>query len=276
MTALLCSSFNQLSAQSDKEIIKAANLDIKDKDYELAFKKIITVSKPDQKKPQEILKKTYPYVIAGNLTKANAIKISEKDDDLVKIEKLGQIISYLQDNCIVDSLFKKTAQPALYKSLSKKKKNESTLATFKAKLKTINEARIKQEQLKFTVDSLRADSIAKAIQAADTLKKVVTSASDSTTSKNITSATTPANGENTAVSGDKKYYIIAGSYKTQGEAQVAVSKLKASGYASEIVGANAYGNLRICYSGFNDKTEALKELEKIKGKVQADAWLLEK
>jgi len=276
MTALLCLSFDQLSAQSDKEIIKAANLDIKNKDYELAFKKIITVSKPEQKKPQDILEKTYPYVIAGNFTKANAIKLSEKDNDQVTIEKLGQIISYLQDNCTVDSLFKKAAEPALYKSLSKKKKNESTLATFKARLKTINEARIKQEQLKFTADSLRADSIAKAIQAADTLKKTATSTSDSAISKNITSSTTLVNGENTAVSGDKKYYIIAGSYKTQVEAQAAVSKLKASGYASEIVGANAYGNLRICYSGFNDKTEALKELEKIKGNVQVDAWLLEK
>lgn len=245
----------------------------------MAFKKIVTVSKPTQKKPQDILKKTYPLVLAGNLKKANAIKIAEKDNDQAKIEKLEKIIEYLKDNCTVDSLFKKTAEPALYKSLSKNKKNESTLAAYNAKLKIITDAIAKQEKLKITADSLHADSIAKVAFRADSLQRVANAVKDSLMSAKTSSikpASSEGNNKANAVSGDKKYYIIAGSFKTQEEALAAVSKLKASGYASEIVGTNAYGNLRICYSGFNDKTEALNELEKIKGKVQADAWLLEK
>ena len=272
--SIMFMSLSPSHAQSDKELIKAANKDIKNKDYEPAFMKILNVSKPEQKKPQAILKETYPNVIAGNFTKANAVKISDKDNEKTKSEKLEKIIAILKDNCTVDSLFKKNAQPSLYKSLSKRKKVESTLATYNAKLKVINDARLKLERIKIVADSLRSDSIAKVMEAADSLKRAMAAHADSLAAKNASNSAGKVSTAN-AASGDKKYYIIAGSYKTQEDAQTAVNRLKTLGYASEIVGQNSYGNLRISYSGFNDKSDALKELEKIKG-VQADAWLFEK
>lgn len=272
--ALIVLSAGTLRAQSDKEIIKAANIDVKDKDYDLAFQKIITVSKPENKKVQEILKETYPNLIADYLSKATAVKINDKDSLMVKYEKLEQIIGFLNEAVVTDSLFKKMAKPDLYKSLSKKKKIESTLTTYNKKLKVVNGILAKQDTLGVAGDTAKTE-VTNNVQHTDTTSNTNdVNTSPVTNNTNVSTTTTIAT---TNINTDeKKYYIIAGSYKSETDAQNAVNSLKALGYASEIVGQNAYGNYRISYSNFSNKDDAQKELEKIKNSVQADAWIFEK
>lgn len=265
-----------MNAQSDKDIIKEANADIKNKAYDLAFQKIITVSQPEKKKAQEVLKSCYPKLIADYLSKATAIKFSDKDSLSVKREKLEQVISYLDDALIADSLFKKCATAELYKSLSKKKKIESTKKTSVNKLKTINDILIKREQDAKANDTLALDTTSQ-VQTPVQTSTDANATNQFTNTTEINSAPKEAAiNTSTTPSGEKKYYIIAGSYKTEADAQVAVNNLKNLGYASsEIVGQNAYGSYRISYNGFATKEEAAAELEKIK-LIQTDAWILEK
>ena len=296
--AIVCIALNSnrifAQQQTDKEIIKSASLDIKDKDYELAFNKIVTVADAGKKKPQAILKKSYPNVILDNTTKANNIKVIDKEDDKTKIQKLEQIVSFFKDNIRVDSLFKKTADPDLYKSLSKKKKIDNALESFTTKLNNIRkkielkEAASKPKDtlvLKDTVKTTQMDTakvskdnivVESAKQDNVTGNSTSTQQSTSMTSSNSNTNATSNNATSNSGSVGAKYFIIAGSFKSQQEAQSATDALKAKGYASEVVGQNAYGNYRICYNSFKDKAEATKELEHIRTSVQADAWLLEK
>jgi len=73
-----------------------------------------------------------------------------------------------------------------------------------------------------------------------------------------------------------KYYIIQGYYRTTEEANLEVNKLKALGYSPEITGLNQLGCYRVSYYSFNNKDEALKELERMRNQVQKDVWLLVK
>ena len=75
---------------------------------------------------------------------------------------------------------------------------------------------------------------------------------------------------------DNKFFIIAGSYNSETEANDAVAKLKTSGYPiAEVVGQASKGKWRVAYAGFKTKEEADKELSKIKQKISS-AWLFEK
>jgi cell division septation protein DedD len=275
-----------LRAQSDKDIIKEANADIKNKAYDLAFQKIITVSQPEKKKAQEVLKSCYPNLIADYLSKASAIKLSDKDSLNVKREKLEQIISYLNDGLIADSILKKLAEPGMYKSVSKKKKIESTMKNTTSKLKTIIDIIAKKEQEAKANDTLAKDTVQQTQLQPQTQTQIQSQTQTpadnnnfnqpvNNTQVNANTSETVAN-TSTTPSGDKKYFIIAGSYKTEADAQVAVNNLKDMGYSSsEIVGQNAYGSFRICYSSFVSKDQATSELEKIR-QIQTDAWILEK
>jgi hypothetical protein len=282
---LVILSSSALNAQSDKEIIKSAEEAIKNKDYNLAFQQIITVEKPSKKSPQDILKKSYPEVIAADLKKYSDIKISDADDNKAIMEKIDQMTGFLKDCLVTDSLFKKYAEPDLYKSGSRKKKIESALKSHKSK---VNIYMAKIEKQKMLEDSLRLlvqDSIRIADSIARANSPVITSTQVNDQQTNNQPVNKPPENISTQQTntqpagtndGTKKYYIIAGSYTTEAAAQEAVNKLKALGYASEIVGLNAYGSLRISYSSFTNKDEALNELDHIKSEVQADAWLLEK
>lgn len=279
-------SYAPIIAQSDKEIIKEANEDIKNSNFEQAFSKIITVSKPENSKVQDVLKETYANLIADYISKATAIKVSDKDSLQVKHDKIIEIIGYLNDANATDSIFKKLAKPDLYKSLSKKKKVESTLSKYNKTLKSVDDAIAKRNAPAVTADTAKTDNstvvmpndTASNATSANTNTAQETNATN-TNSSNVanTSSANVTNNTATGNSGEKKFYIIAGSYKSEADAQTAVNSLKALGYnAAEIVGQNAYGNFRICYSSFASKVDAQTELEKIKSSVQADAWILEK
>lgn len=263
LISLLSLPVRVLRAQTDKEIIKAADIDIKDKDYDLAFKRISTVSDPGKKKVQEILKKSYPNLVAEYVSKAGAVKLNDKDSSIVKREKLEEIIGYLSEGIKTDSILKKLAKPDLYKTLSKKKKMESTLKTSKGKLKTLNENIAKQIEEKRLSDSLLQDSIMQS------MPEIQPNIDDQKTDLSL------SDSQPSDINGGKKFYIIAGSYANETDAQAAVNTLISKGYASEIVGQNAYGNYRISYCGYADKDEALLELEKIR-QIQSDVWLFEK
>lgn len=76
---------------------------------------------------------------------------------------------------------------------------------------------------------------------------------------------------------DKNFYIIAGSYPTEQQANDAVADLKGKGFTdAEVVGKNSYGSYRIAYKGYATNEEAAKDLTKIKQTINPSAWVFEK
>jgi cell division septation protein DedD len=75
----------------------------------------------------------------------------------------------------------------------------------------------------------------------------------------------------------KNFYIIAGSYLTEQEANDAVADLKSKGFAeAEVVGKNKYGSYRIAYKGYATNEEATNDLIKIKQSTNPSAWIYKK
>jgi len=73
----------------------------------------------------------------------------------------------------------------------------------------------------------------------------------------------------------KKYFLIAGSYKTETEAQHAVDSLKTVGFPSEIVGTSNSGSIRVSFNSFDNYSDATKELNRIKNQITPNVWILE-
>ena len=71
----------------------------------------------------------------------------------------------------------------------------------------------------------------------------------------------------------KKYYVIAGSFTVQKNANKMLAKLKRWDYNSEIVKGNKL--LRVSYDSFDKREDAVLVLNKIK-QENPDAWLLTK
>lgn len=75
----------------------------------------------------------------------------------------------------------------------------------------------------------------------------------------------------------KKYYIIAGSYPTELQANEAVADLKKKGFSdAEVVGKNSYGSYRLAYKGYATNGEAAKDLVQIRQSINNTAWIFEK
>lgn len=71
-----------------------------------------------------------------------------------------------------------------------------------------------------------------------------------------------------------KHFIIAGAFSSKENAQKMLVKLKSANFSnSKIVNQNSSGLYRVCYNGFNNSTEALSELRKIR-RINPSAWLL--
>lgn len=74
-----------------------------------------------------------------------------------------------------------------------------------------------------------------------------------------------------AISG-KRYYIVAGCFSDENNADNLVQTLLEQGYPAQKFGI--ISNLScVSYSSFADKAEAGRELNKIRSEVQSDAWL---
>ena len=71
----------------------------------------------------------------------------------------------------------------------------------------------------------------------------------------------------------KKFFVIAGSFSDQKNAESLVKKLKSKNYKSYIVGRNKDGLLRVCYDSFYTKKEANSLLINLKLDNKS-AWIL--
>jgi cell division septation protein DedD len=299
-------SSGRLQAQSDKVIIKTAKAMLDRKSCDSAFFQVLTVKKTKSGKVQDIIKKAYPGLISKQLREANSIKIGDKENDQVKCEKLQQMIGVMKISSLADSLLNLNVKPDVYKQLSKKKSVDKSLSAYEKRLAASRENIIKLERLKRIQDSIAvADSI-KQVHFEDSLRmaqdaalaRVNDSIAALSVKKNKTANTpvvkekvvtpavkgktvTPAVKETavtpvTTRTSGKRYYIIAGAYKTQEDAQMAVDKLKGQGFLSEIVNKNPFGNFRVSYNSYETYEDALKDLENIKSKYSPEAWILEK
>ncbi len=74
----------------------------------------------------------------------------------------------------------------------------------------------------------------------------------------------------------KTYYIIAGAFRSQKNAEKKVKQLVKSGFNSEIVGKNKYGLIQVAYEGFEENSKASQQLRKIRKNVNKEAWILVK
>jgi hypothetical protein len=71
---------------------------------------------------------------------------------------------------------------------------------------------------------------------------------------------------------EKRYYIVAGCFRDERNANALVKKLKQKGYDAEKFGK--IGNLHaVSYSSFIDRTEAQSQLRKIREEEEKEAWL---
>ncbi|MFO7657918.1 MAG: SPOR domain-containing protein [Bacteroidales bacterium] len=77
-----------------------------------------------------------------------------------------------------------------------------------------------------------------------------------------------------AITGDRKfYYIVAGCFREEGNADKLAEELKQNGYNARKFGI--IGNLHaVSFNAFADKTDALKELKKIRNTGNAEAWII--
>jgi hypothetical protein len=70
----------------------------------------------------------------------------------------------------------------------------------------------------------------------------------------------------------KKYYLVAGSFKTKKYADMFVERLKGEGYNSEIF-MERRGFYRVAYNSFVDRQQAFNEYRKMKNK-DIEVWVL--
>lgn len=73
----------------------------------------------------------------------------------------------------------------------------------------------------------------------------------------------------------KKYYIVAGSFRLEENAEKLMKKLQAKGYNSEIFGTTSHGLVMVSYEAFVAKNDALTELKRITREENPNAWLIE-
>ncbi len=78
--------------------------------------------------------------------------------------------------------------------------------------------------------------------------------------------------EETVSYSEKRYYIVAGCFRDERNADALVKKLKQKGYDAEKFGK--IGNLHaVSYSSFVDRTEAQNQLRRIREEEEMEAWL---
>jgi hypothetical protein len=124
-----------------------------------------------------------------------------------------------------------------------------------------------------------SSSVIKAMKNAVKSKTINNSNGNNTSNNIITNNQTTQNNNtsNTDNIIDKSFYIIAGSYPTEQQANDAIADLKRKGFPDAgVVGKNNYGSYRIAYKGYATNEEASKDLTKIKQTINPSAWIFEK
>ena len=72
---------------------------------------------------------------------------------------------------------------------------------------------------------------------------------------------------------EKSYFIIAGAFSKEKNANKFVKQLQAENYNSSIIGKTKGGLIRVCFDGFETKEEAIISLDAIRTENKS-AWLL--
>jgi hypothetical protein len=102
---------------------------------------------------------------------------------------------------------------------------------------------------------------------------VITATGNLTTSNQTGQITGASNVSATVV---KRFYIIAGSYPAEQQANDAVADLKRNGFPdAEVIGKNSYGSYRIAYKGYSTNEEAAKDIIHIRQNINSTAWIFE-
>lgn len=78
------------------------------------------------------------------------------------------------------------------------------------------------------------------------------------------------------IQSSKKYYIIAGSFSEQVNAQKLVLQLVEKGYSAVVADTNQNGMYRVAYAGFENWSTAKHELLAIRQDENKEAWVLKK
>lgn len=72
--------------------------------------------------------------------------------------------------------------------------------------------------------------------------------------------------------GVSRYYIVAGCFRDEANADELVQNLRSQGFKSEKFGV--IGNLHaVCFASFSNKDQAVRELQRIREEVQPEAWM---
>lgn len=73
---------------------------------------------------------------------------------------------------------------------------------------------------------------------------------------------------------EKRFHIVAGSFRTENKAQLLVDQLKENGYSeAKYLGKSKYGMRPVVYMSFETREQAQNELNTIHKKVNKDAWV---
>lgn len=76
----------------------------------------------------------------------------------------------------------------------------------------------------------------------------------------------------TSEDGNLRYYIVAGCFRDEVNADELVKSLKSKGFNAEKFGK--IGNLyAVCFASFDDKEMAVKELKRIREEIHPEAWM---
>jgi hypothetical protein len=231
-----------------------------------------------------------------------------KDSNAVIIsDQFGGVLRFFNDGLIVFNPKKKflirivgigdrigSIKNPLKASANDKKKtdaltNSTIINLVKAKLSDdfiinlINSSRV---NFNVSVDSMIflsnqnvSSSVIKAMKYA-MKSKIINSSNGNNTSINIITNNQTSQNNNTSNTINtivKSFYIIAGSYPAEQQANDAIADLKRKGFPDAgAVGKNNYGSYRIAYKGYATNEEASKDLTKIKQTINPSAWIFEK
>lgn len=70
------------------------------------------------------------------------------------------------------------------------------------------------------------------------------------------------------------FHIIAGAFRIASNADNKVQKLKAQGFNAHLIGVNKYGLHQVAYESYENRSEAVQALARIKKEQSSKAWLL--
>ncbi|MBN2480887.1 MAG: SPOR domain-containing protein, partial [Bacteroidales bacterium] len=82
----------------------------------------------------------------------------------------------------------------------------------------------------------------------------------------------PVTADAQTLAGQPRFYIVAGCFSEEVNADALVRSLRTKGFNAEKFGR--IGNLHaVSYTSFNNRADALRELERIRKEEQPDAWM---